>query len=58
MICLTNVETDETKTMTIDQFMEWFNDDCTGYISSVWSILWVQYEHPLADANAMGTETI
>ncbi len=51
MICLTNVETDETKTMTIDQFMVWFNDDCTGYISSVWSILWVQYEHPQADTN-------
>ena len=46
MICLTNVETDETKTMTIDEFKEWFNDDCTGYISSTWSILWVQYDHP------------
>ena len=26
---MTNVETDETKTMTIDEFKEWFNDDCT-----------------------------
>ena len=51
MICLTNVETDETKTMTIDKFMEWFNDDSVGYISSVWSILWVQYEHPLANTD-------
>lgn len=48
MIHLENTETAETKTMTIDDFMNWFNDDCTGYLSSVWTILWVQYEHPLS----------
>jgi len=52
MIHLENIETDETKTMTIDDFMEWFNDDSTGYLSSVWCILWVQYEHPMANVEA------
>ncbi len=52
MIHLENIETDETKTMTIDDFMQWFNEDSTGYLSSVWSIRWVQYEHPMANVEA------
>ena len=48
MIHLENTETGESKTMTIDDFKNWFNDDSTGYLSSVWTILWVQYERPLS----------
>ena len=53
MIHLVNIETDETRTMTIDQFMNWFNEDTTGYLSSVWAIQWVQYEHPNANGQKL-----
>ena len=46
MINIKNIESDEIKTMSITDFMEWFNTDTTGYLSSVWEIQWVQYEHP------------
>ena len=48
MICLLNNDTDETITITIDQFTEMFNNDTNGNLSSVWTIQWVQYEHPHA----------
>ena len=52
-----NIETDEQKTMSITDFMEWFNNDRdnTGYFSQAhkfihifteWEIRWVQHEHP------------
>ena len=53
MIHLQNTETDETKTMTLTDFMDWFNEDCTGYISSVWVIQWVKYDHPKASGQNM-----
>jgi len=53
MIHLVNIETDESRTMTIDQFMNWFNDDTSGYLSSVWIIQWVQYEHPAANGQKL-----
>jgi|TARA_B100001093_G_scaffold515981_2_gene593650 hypothetical protein len=46
MINIKNIETDEEKTISITEFMEWFNNDSSGYLSSVWRIEWVQYEHP------------
>ena len=48
MICLLNNDTNETITITIDQFTEMFNNDTNGNLSSVYTILWVQYEHPFA----------
>ena len=54
MIHLENTETGESKTMTIDDFKNWFNDDSTGYLSSVWTILWVQYERPLSAQQQQG----
>ena len=48
MICLLNNDTDETITITIDKFTEMFNNDLNGNLSSVYTILWVQYDHPHA----------
>jgi hypothetical protein len=48
MICLLNNDTDETITITIDQFTEMFNNDTNGNLSSVYTIVWTQYEHPHA----------
>jgi hypothetical protein len=48
MICLLNNDTNETITITIDKFTLMFNDDTNGNLSSVYTILWVQYEHPHA----------
>ena len=57
MMHLKNIETDEQKTMSITDFMEWFNNDRdnTGYFSQAhkfihifteWEIRWVPHEHP------------
>ena len=46
MVMLKNVETQKLKEMTISEFAKWFNSDCNGHVSSMWEIVWVQYEHP------------
>ena len=47
MILLKNCDTDETKEMTSDDFIEWFNDDCVGHISSTWKIVQAANRHAL-----------
>jgi len=56
MIHLYNNDTSEQKTITIDEFMELFNNDLNGNLSSVWTISWVQYEHPVANLKSLNKQ--
>ena len=58
MILLKNCDTDETKEMTSDDFIKWFNDDCVGHISSTWKIVQATNKYTLIINDDIGDKTV